>query len=73
MQNFSKVYHLKMVFQDNFLRFTVTICFQKMKYLKNVSFFNHFFQSISYKNKSWVKIKSWAHISDNIAGVVGGS
>ena len=47
--------------------------FSKNELLKKREFFNLFFHSISYKNKSWVKIKSWVHISDNIAGVVGGS
>ena len=41
--------------------------FSKNELLKKREFFNLFFHSISYKNKSWV------HISDNIAGVVGGS
>ena len=29
MQNFAKVYHLKIVFEENFLRLAVTVRFQK--------------------------------------------
>ena len=49
MQNFPKVYHLKVVFEENFLRLTVTVHFQENEYFENVNFLS-FFQSMSYKN-----------------------
>ena len=42
MQNFPKVNHLKMMFEENFLR-TVTLRFQENEYFKNVIFLILFF------------------------------
>ena len=39
-----------MVFENNFLRLTVTVRFQKNEYFKNVNIFYPFLQSISYNN-----------------------
>ena len=39
-----------MVFEENFLRLTVTVRFQKNKYFKKVNCLTLFFQSISYNN-----------------------
>ena len=70
-----------MAFEENILRLTVTVRFQKKKCaLCNREFSYSFFQSISYNNVVVTKqfffspifLKSWIHISDNIAGVVGG-
>ena len=49
MQNFPKVYHLKVVFEENFLRLTVTVHLQENEFFENVNFLS-FFQSMSYKN-----------------------
>ena len=40
------------MFEENFLRLTVTVRFQKKKndYFKNVNFLIFFFQSITYNN-----------------------
>ena len=38
MQNFSKLYQLKMVFEENFFILIVTVCFQKNENLKNMNF-----------------------------------
>ena len=68
-----------MKFEKNFWRSIVTVLFQKNKYFKNVNFLI-LFQSISYKNVVVTKeiyflttfLKSWVHISGNIARAVGG-
>ena len=39
-----------MVFEDNFLRLTVTVRFQKNEYFKNVNVLILLFQSISHNN-----------------------
>ena len=68
-----------MVFEENFLRLTVPVSFQKKWVLQKREFSYYFLQSVSYNNVV-VKIKIyfsstfsklWVHISDNIAGVVG--
>ena len=70
-----------MMFEDNLLRLTVTVCFQKIDYFKNVNFLIiFFFFLISYNNVVATKqiffsptfLKLWVNISDSIAGVVGG-
>ena len=79
VRNFPGVYHLKMVCEKNFLRLTVTGCFQKMSTSKMWIFL--LFLSVTYNNVVITKqiyfsstfLKSWVHISDNIAGVVGGT
>ena len=38
MDNPQKADHMKMVSEDNFLRLTVTVCFPKKEYLKNITF-----------------------------------
>ena len=43
MQNLPEVYNLKMVFEKNFLRLTVTVCFQKSECIKSVNFVTLFF------------------------------
>ena len=50
-----------MVFGANFLRLTVTVSFQKMSTFHLSPF-----------HLSPTFLKSWVHISDNIAGAVGG-
>ena len=66
---FPRMYNLKMLFKKNFLRLTVTACFQKTE------FRHSFLQSASYY--TWLsRNKLTFHpyfivISDNIAGVVG--
>ena len=58
---------------------TVTVCFRKNEYFKEVNFLI-FFLIISYNNVvvakqiyfSFIFLKSWVHISDNTSGVVGG-
>ena len=69
-----------MVFEDNFLQLTVAVRFQKNGYFKKREFSCPFFQSIIYNKLVVTKqiyflttfLKSWVHIYDNIAGVVGG-
>ena len=70
-----------MVFKDNFLGLTVAVRFQKYEYFKVCEFsYPFFFQSIVYNNVVVTKqicfltifLKLWVHISDNIAGLVGG-
>ena len=69
-----------MVFEENFLRLTVPVSFQKNEYLKKVNFLMIFPQSISCNNVVVTKqiyfspmfFKLWVHTFDNIAGVVGG-
>ena len=48
------MYHLKMVFEENFLG-TVTVPFQKKRVLQKREFSYPFFQSISYKNVVFTK------------------
>ena len=68
-----------MVFEDNFLRLTVTVLFRKNEFFKNLNFLIPFQKSISYNNAVVTKqicfsptfSKSWVHISDNIAGAIG--
>ena len=67
-----------MMFEENLLRCTVIVHFQKMITSKTWIFLSFF--SVSYNNVVATKqiyflstfLKSWFHISDNIAGVVGG-
>ena len=73
-----------MVFEENFLRLTVLASFQKKKLnkwiLQKREFFYYFLQSVSYNNVIVTIqiyflptfLKLWVHISNNIAGVVGG-
>ena len=69
-----------MVFKENTLGLTVTVRFQKNEYFKKCEFSYLFFQSISYKKVFVTKkiyfslkfLKSLVHISNNIAGIVGG-
>ena len=64
-----------MVFEDNFLILTVTV-----SYCAKKSWIFLLFFSVSYNNMVVTKqiyfwptfLKSWVHISDDIAGVVGG-
>ena len=78
MQHFAKVCSLKMLFKDNFFGLTVAIRFQKYGYFKKR--FLSFFQLTVYNNEVVTKqihflntfLKSWVHISDDIAGVIGG-
>ena len=78
MQNFENVYHLKMVFKENFLRLTVIVRFQKMSTSK--TWILLLFFSVSHNNLVVTKqiyfsstfLKSLLHISDNIASVVEG-
>ena len=66
-----------MVFEEDFLRSTVTVRFQKLSTWKTWIFFF----SVSYNNFVVTEqiyflptfLKSWVHLSDNITGVVGGS
>ena len=66
-----------MVFEEDFLRLTVTVRFQKLSTWKTWIFFF----SVSYNNFVVTEqiyflptfLKSWVHLSDNITGVVGGS
>ena len=44
--NFSKVCHLKVLFEETFLRFKVTLCFKKKKCFKNLNFLTHFSQQV---------------------------
>ena len=37
-ENPQKVDHMKMVSEENFLRLTLTVCFPKKEYLKNIIF-----------------------------------
>ena len=68
-----------MMFAENFLRLTVLVRFQKHGYFKNVNFLPNFSVN-SYNNLIVTKqiyflltfLKSYVHIYDNIAGVVGG-
>ena len=50
MQNFPTVYYPKMVFEENFLRLTVTVTFQKKMSTSKTWIFLSFFHSISYNN-----------------------
>ena len=67
-----------MVSDENFLRLTVTVRFQKTSTSKACMFLLFF--SVSYNNVVVTKqiyysltfLKSWVHICDNVAGVVGG-
>ena len=69
-----------MVFGQTFLR-AVTGRFPKKRVLQKPEFSYPIFQSASYKNVAVTKqiyfssrfLKSWIDISDNIAGLVGGS
>ena len=66
-----------MEFEDNFLGLTVAVRFQKNQYFKKRELSYPFFQSIVHNNVAVIKqiyffATSWVHISDNIAGVVGG-
>ena len=64
-----------MVFEKDFLKLTVIVCFQNNECFENVTFLTY---SIGY-NVVVTKIiyfspqflKSWPHIFDNTAGVVG--
>ena len=75
MWNFPEVYHLKMVFEEYFLRLTTEYVFKKWVLEKRE--FSYFFKSANnvvvtkqiYFSPAF--LKSWVHISDNIAGVVG--
>ena len=66
-----------MVFEENSLRLTVTARFQKISTSKTWILLSFF--SVSYNNMVVIKqiyfsltfLKSWFHISNNIAGVVG--
>ena len=68
------------MFEEKFLRLTVKVRFPKNEYFRNVNFLILFFHSISYNNVVVTKqiyfsptfLKSWVHISDNTAGVLGG-
>ena len=68
-----------MVFEENFLRSTITVRFKKRVLQKGE--FSYYFFSVSYDKVVATKqiyfsstfLRSWIHISDNIAGVVGGS
>ena len=42
MYVFPQVYHLKMVFAQNFLKLAVTVCFQNNECFKNVNFLPFF-------------------------------
>ena len=57
MQNYPKIYHLKIVFEDNFLRLTVMVHLQKNEYFKNVT---TFLQSISYNNVVYTRSYHWS-------------
>ena len=67
------------MFEEKFLRSTVKVRFPKNEYFRDVNFLILFFHSISYNNVVVTKqiyfsptfLKSWVHISDNIAGVLG--
>ena len=74
--NSLKVYHLKMLFEENFLRLTITACFWNRECHKNVNFF-----ALSNQKMKWRScpkqifcpptfLKSWIQISDNIASVI---
>ena len=69
-----------MVFEGNFLRLTVTVCFQKMSTLKRWILLINFLVSnnkvVVTKKKNYFSptfFKLWVNISENIAGVVEGS
>ena len=69
-----------MVPEDNFLKIDINSSFSKKWVLKKREFPYPLFQSISYNNGVVTKqiyfsstlSKSWVHIPDNIAGLVGG-
>ena len=42
-EKFPKLYHLKIAFEENLFRLTVTVRFQKHESFKNVNFFILFF------------------------------
>ena len=68
-----------MVFKGNFLGLAVTVHLQKYEYFEKREFSYPFFPSIVYNNVAVTKqiyflttlLKSWVHISDNIAGLEG--
>ena len=67
-----------MLFEDNFLRLIVAVCFQENQYFNKCEFSYSFFQSIVYNNVIVAKqinflttfLKSFVHIFGNITGVV---
>ena len=67
-----------MVSEENFLKLTVTVRFQRTSTSKTCMFLLFF--SVSYNNVVVTKriyysltfLKSWVHICDNVADVVGG-
>ena len=69
-----------MVFEDIFLGLTVAVRFLRNQCFKNRDFSYSFFQPIVHNTVVVTKqiyflttfFISWVHISDNIAGVVGG-
>ena len=77
MQNFPKVYNLKIVFEENLLRSKVTVHFQKKMSTSKTRMF--VLQFVSHNIVVVTKriyfssafLKSKVFISDNIAGVVG--
>ena len=48
MSNFTKICHLKMVFEDNFLTLTVTVRLKKNEYFKSVDFVTLFYSVKKY-------------------------
>ena len=58
-----------MKFEENLSRLTVTVRFQNNESFKNVIFHTFFSHKLVYFAPTFWK--SWFHISDNIASVVG--
>ena len=56
MENPQKVDHMKMVSEENFLRLTVTVCFPKKEYLKNIIFLAHLHKQVIKVRLSQIKV-----------------